>query len=93
MTSVARKASHVSWLGYTKKQARLLDHIDSVGNNGWARNGQSDELMPRLLTRAEEVGLTLAQVKEAMRFIGYHRDNLDMLDRWESKRTTGTFDL
>ena len=49
--------------------------------------------MPRLLTRAEEVGLTLAQVKEAMRFIGYHRDNLDMLDRWESKRTTGTFDL
>ncbi len=48
--------------------------------------------MPRLLARVDEVGLTFAQVKEAMRFIGYDCHALHMLDRWESKRTTGNFD-
>ena len=48
--------------------------------------------MPHLLAQAQEVGLTLAQVKETMRSLGYNRDALHMLDRWESKRTTGKFD-
>jgi hypothetical protein len=47
--------------------------------------------VPQLLAHALKIGLTLAQVKEAMRTVGYNPNALDNLDRWESKRTTGKF--
>jgi hypothetical protein len=47
--------------------------------------------MPKLLGDLEQAGLPLAQVKEAMASIGYGKQALHELDRWESKRTTGKF--
>ncbi len=88
---MAHKPPNFEWLGFTDEQIGLLNFLDHLGNNGWDRNGQTEEVMPRLLAQVEEAGLTLAQVKEAMRSIGYHRDDLHQLDRWEAKRTTGRF--
>lgn len=80
-----------SWTGFTEEQAELLDTLDYVGNNGWDRNGQTDELMPNLLAQFEEAGLSMTDVKSAMRRIGYDDRTLRQLDRWESKRRTGKF--
>ncbi len=88
---MALKPPNVSWLGFTKEQAELLDFLDYIGNNGWDRNGQTEELMPNVLAQVEQAGLTLAQVKEALKSIGYDSRTLHQLDRWESKRTTGRF--
>jgi hypothetical protein len=68
-----------------------LDFLDHLGNNGWARNSQTEALMPKLLGDLEQAGLPLVQVKEAMASIGYGKQALHELDRWESKRTTGKF--
>lgn len=68
----------------TPAQSRRLH-----GNNGWARNTQSEALRPSLFGQVEAAGLTLAQVKESMRSIGYSDASLHMLDRCESKRATG----
>ena len=86
---MTRKPPNVSWLGFTKRQAELLDFLDHLGNNGWARNSQTEALMPKLLGDLEQAGLPLVQVKEAMASIGYGKQALHELDRWESKRTTG----
>ena len=91
MTWWPLRPSSVLWLGFTEEQASVLDLIDLVGHNGWNRNGQIEYLMPQLLAHALGVGLTVDRVKEAMRTVGYDPDALDMLDRWESKRTTGSF--
>lgn len=88
---MARKPANVAWIGFTQEQAELLDFLDHLGNNGWDRNGQTEELMPALLAEAASLGLTLAQVKVALGSIGYGRQVLHQLDRWESKRTTGRF--
>jgi len=88
---MARKPANFQWLGFTAEQIELLDFLDFVGNNGWDRNSQSDELMPRLLADCEAQGLSLAALKDAMRSIGYSPGALHQLDRWESKRTTGKF--
>lgn len=88
---MARKPSNLEWLGFTREQAELLDFLDHVGNNGWDRNGQTDVLMPTLLADCWEAGLTMQQVQQAMESIGYSRQNLHQLERWESKRTTGRF--
>jgi hypothetical protein len=88
---VTRRPPNFSWQGFTQKQADLLDGLDFYGNNGWARNPQTAVVMPTLLGDFEEAGLPLAQVKEAMESIGYGKDALHQLDRWESKRTTGKF--
>jgi hypothetical protein len=85
---VARKPSNVSWLGFTQDQAELLDFLDHLGNNAWARNSQANEFMPKVLVNCEEAGLTVACVKEAMMPIGYGGHALSQLDRRESKRTT-----
>jgi hypothetical protein len=82
---VTRKPPNVSWLGFTKRQAELLDFLDHLGNNGWARNSQTEALMPKLLGDLEQAGLPLVQVKEAMASIGYGKQALHELDRWESK--------
>jgi hypothetical protein len=88
---VARKPRNLAWLGFTKEQAELLDFLDHVGNNGWARNGQTEELMPNLLRECAVAELSLPQIKASMASIGYSKDSLHQLDRWESKRTTGKF--
>jgi hypothetical protein len=89
---MARKPPNVAWLGYTAEQVELLDFLDLLGNNGWARNGQTEEPIPRVLSDCEQAGLCLARIKEAMASVGYSNGALHQLDRWESKRTTGTFD-
>lgn len=88
---MARKPANLEWLGTTSEQADLLDFLDHLGNNGWDRNSQTDEIMPKLLADCWEAGLTMPQVKEAMESIGYSRQALHQLERWESKRTTGKF--
>jgi len=88
---VARKPPNFTWLGFSEEQVRLLNHLDFVGNNGWDRNSQTDLVLPSLLGRFEQVGLPLGRVKDAMASIGYGKDALHQLDRWESKRTTGKF--
>ena len=88
---MVRKPTDHSWLGFTEEQAKLLDFLDHLGNNGWARNGQSEEIMPTLVGDLGRAGLTVDRVKDAMASIGYSKDDLHQLDRWESKRTTGRF--
>lgn len=88
---MVRRPNGYSWQGFTAKQGELLDFLDHLGNNGWARNGQSEELMPKLMGDLQVAGLTLNRVKEAMATIGYDKDALHQLDRWELKRTTGRF--
>lgn len=88
---MARKPPNLEWLGFTIEQAELLDFLDHLGNNGWGRNSQTDEVMPSLLAECWEAGLTMQQVQQAMKSIGYSRQALHQLDRWESKRATGRF--
>ncbi|SDZ32868.1 hypothetical protein [Herbiconiux ginsengi] len=80
-----------SWIGFTKEQYEILETLHFIGNNGWDRNGQTDEMMPRLLERAVAENLSLPRIKEAMSAVGHSREELHQLDRWESKRTTGKF--
>jgi hypothetical protein len=88
---VGLKPPDFSWQGFTQEQAELLDRLDFYGNNGWARNSLTEALMPALLGEFEQAGLPLAQVKKAMASIGYSKQALRQLERWESKRTTGKF--
>ncbi|MBT1633278.1 hypothetical protein [Curtobacterium flaccumfaciens] len=83
--------AELSWIGFTAEQHDLLETLHFIGNNGWDRNGQTDEMMPRLLERAAALDLPLARIKEAMSAVGYSGHALHQLDRWESKRTTGKF--
>lgn len=86
-----RKPKNFQWIGYDAEQVQLLDLIDSIGNNGWGRNSQTEALMPGVLDDCERIGLSIQQVIQAMRSIGYSDRSLHMLERWESKRTTGKF--
>ena len=79
------------WIGFTQEQHEVLETLHLIGNNGWDRNGQSDEMMPRLLAQAAAADLSLARIREAMAAVGHSRNELHQLDRWESKRTTGRF--
>jgi hypothetical protein len=88
---MANKPKNFEWLGFTDEQIGHLNFLDHLGNNGWARNSQTEEVMPKVLADVEASGMTLAQVKQAMADIGYDKDSLHELDRWESKRTTGKF--
>ncbi len=88
---MARKPPNFEWIGYTNEQVGLLNDIDFYGNNAWDRNGQSDELMPKLLAKCANEGLSLKQIVEAMISIGYDRRAAHQLKRWESKRLTGKF--
>jgi hypothetical protein len=81
----------MAWLGFSPEQAELLDFLDHLGNNGWSRNGQTEEVMPKVLAKCEAANLSVERIKEAMASVGYGRDALHQLDRWESKRTTGRF--
>jgi hypothetical protein len=88
---MSKRPQNVSWLGFTTEQADLLEFLDHVGNNGWARNSQTEALIPKLLKELHDLGVPIERVKQAMASIGYERAALHELDRWESKRTTGKF--
>jgi hypothetical protein len=88
---MARRTCNVSWVGFTEEQVVLLELIDHLGNNGWARNSQTDEVMAAVLADCEAAKLDVHRVKDAMASIGYERSALHELDRWEFKRTTGRF--
>lgn len=88
---MAQKPPNFQWLGFTDEQIELLDFTDFIGNNGWARNSQTEEVMPQHLSECADANLSIDQIIEAMKSIGYPRDDLHMLRRWELKRTTGKF--
>lgn len=88
---MANKPQNFQWLGFTDEQIQLLDFIDHLGNNAWDRNGQTDAIMTKVLDDCAEAGINIDQIVEAMRSIGYSRQALHQLRRWESKRTTGKF--
>ena len=80
---MVRKPPNVSWgLGFSEEQAKLLDYLDQLGNNAWARTDQTEVMMPNLLDDCEKAGLTVAHVKEAMKSVGYGEHALHELDRW-----------
>ena len=88
---MARRPINFTWIGFTHEQIGLLEFLDHLGNNGWARNSETDELMPSVMQDFADKGLPVEREKQAMADIGYHREALHQLDRWESKRTTGRF--
>lgn len=89
---MARKPPNFEWgIHFTDRQRELLDFIDFVGNNGWDRNGQTEALMPNLLTECANEGLTIRQIMDAMLSVGYDRRTVHQLERWERKRLTGKF--
>lgn len=91
VSCMTRRPPNVSWLGFTPAQAELLDFLDHLGNNAWTRTSQTEGVMPGLLADCKEAGLSLARIKAAMESVGYSKQALHELDRWESKRTTGKF--
>lgn len=88
---MSRRPGNVAWVGFTAEQTKLLDFVDHLGNNGWARNSQSAAVMPSLLTNCEAAALTIDEIKAAMASVGYGQRALHQLGRWEAKRTTGRF--
>lgn len=86
---MARKPPNFQWVGFTPEQLELLDFVDYIGNNGWARNSQTDAIMVNVLQDCVNAGMTIDDIVSAMSAIGYHRHALHQLRRWESKRTTG----
>jgi hypothetical protein len=88
---MARRPANFTWIGFTPEQVELLEFLDHLGNNGWARNSQTEAVMPKLMQEFADSGVGLVRIKEAMAAIGYGKHALHELDRWESKRTTGRF--
>jgi hypothetical protein len=88
---MTQKPPNFEWAGFTKEQIGVLDSLDFYGNNGWARNGQSEALLPILLGECAAAGLDLPRIRDALSAIGYQPRELRQLERWESKRTTGKF--
>ena len=70
---MTRKPRKLSWLGVTRNQARLLDHLDVHGDNAWTSTPLSDEVMPRLMADIASAGLTVGQVKDSMASVGYSK--------------------
>ena len=87
---MARKPKNFQWLGFTDEQVHDLDLLDYIGNNAWARNSQTEALMPNFILKLDR-SIGHARVKEAMAAIGYSDRALHMLDRWYSKATTDKF--
>lgn len=88
---MARTPANLGWLGFTEEQAGHLDVLDHLGKSGWDRTSQTNGIMPSLLADLWESGLTMDQVQPAMSSIGYNRQALHQLERWESKRAMGKF--
>lgn len=86
---MAKKPDNFEWVGFTPEQVALLDDLDFYGNNGWCRNSQADELMPIMMRKCAEADLPIDRIAEAMRSIGYRKEAIHQLKRWENKRLTG----
>lgn len=61
--TLARKPANLSWFGFDEELSGLLDFIDHLGNNGWARNSQTEAIMPNLLGECAEKGLPIDRSK------------------------------
>jgi hypothetical protein len=83
--------SDLSWIRFANEQHDILETLHFIGNNGSDRNGQTDEMMPRVLDRAAAADLSLVRIKEAMAAVGHSLHQLRQLDRWDSKQTPGRF--
>lgn len=88
---MAKASEGHTWEAFTAEQGEMLSFLDHLGNNGWTRNTQTEALMPKVLKDFADAGVTIEQVKNAMAGIGYGKEALHELDRWEFKRTTGRF--
>ena len=83
------RPENVHWVGFDAEQTKLLGLLDLLGSNGWAGSSQTEEVLPLLLGELHAAGVPLERVKAAMAAIGYDRQALHELERWESKRTRG----
>ncbi len=88
---MTRKPKDFIWAGFTAEQAKRLDALDFIGNNAWAPTPQTEFRMPRLLQAFADEGVSIEQIKGAMAEIGYSKNALHQLERWERRRTTGRF--
>lgn len=88
---MARRPANFTWLGFTTEQVDALAYLDFIGNNGWSRTSQTEVMMPKILSELADSGVAFARTRQAMEDIGYSRNALHQLERWESKRTTGKF--
>ena len=88
---MSRRPRNVAWVGFNAEQTKLLDFLDHLGNNGWARNSQSEAVMPSLLANCEAAALSIDEIRAAMASVGYGQPALHQLGRWEAKRTAGRF--
>jgi hypothetical protein len=84
---VPRKPVDFEWLGYTAQQIRILNGLDRLGDHDWVSDLRNQEAMPRMMRMLQATGLTITSTREAMRAIGYGKNALLQLDRWESERT------
>jgi hypothetical protein len=69
-STVSRRPGNVAWVGFTTEQTKLLAFRDHLGNNGWARNSQSEAVMPSLLANCEAAALTMDEIRAAMASVG-----------------------
>ena len=53
---MARKPANFEWIGFTEEQRDELDFVDFLGNNGWARNSQTDASMVDVLEDCDRLG-------------------------------------
>lgn len=88
---MAKKPIEFVWDDYSEAQGELLDYIDFIGNNGWTRNSQTDEIMTKLLAECADAELSIDEIIAAMQSIGYDKRTVHQLKRWENKRLTGRF--
>ncbi|WP_406071115.1 hypothetical protein [Micromonospora sp. NBC_01638] len=67
---MARRPANFTWIDFTPDQVELLELLDYLGNNGWARNSQTEAAMPKLMWEFADAGVGLVRIKEAMAAIG-----------------------
>lgn len=75
---------------WTKSRPVVLISSTSSAITG-GRVTASRSLLPDLMGTVNAAGLALPQSVDAMAAIGYSKESLHQLERWESKRTTGAF--
>ncbi|ROZ62475.1 hypothetical protein EDL96_09810 [Kocuria soli] len=71
---------------------RTFDMLQHIGNNGWARNSQSESLCPVYLQTLADQGVSIQDTLNEMRSRGFSGHALRQLQRWENKRVYGVFD-
>lgn len=89
---MSRKPSEFEWSDVTEVQRSLLNQLDFLGGSAWHRTRETEKLIPGILRRLGDAGLTFDEIKHRMRSIGYSRNALRQLELWQSTRGAGTAD-